>query len=270
MRFFGQLSWFAAASLFLGWSLVASAETPRDTIADLDALAASHSWQELGDHLTDIPPAARDAHWQSLVEQAAIGELTPYANESDSFVESLATLDRYYPTYPSLAQSQKFTDLRAKIGLGVFKQCFDAADAGSVDSEACRNRLLAFVRAKPLRYDVASAAAEMVARKITQAAAAPFLAIAAEAPGGESVCANAKLNDATIAGLDQEPKGSEAKAARYLLGKCWDKLQAPVVEAFAKESPGSLYMKNSCPTLMEHKALTGLRAAQCKGLEKAG
>ncbi|HLI98312.1 MAG TPA: hypothetical protein VKT76_01220 [Bradyrhizobium sp.] len=270
MTFFRQSLHIVLALLFLGWAWSASAEERKDTLADLDALAAAHSWRELGEHLMDIPPAARASHWQGLVEQAAIGELTSYANAAGSFVDRLNVIARYYPIYPSLAQSENFIELRAKIGLSAFRQCFEAADTSRVSAEACRNHLWDFVRAKPLRYDVASAAAEMVAKKFAQATAAPFLAIGAQAPGGEEVCTHAKLNDATLAGLGQEAEEPEAKAARYLLGKCWDKLQAVVVEAFAKESPGSFYMKNTCPTLMEHNALTGLRASRCKGLEKAG
>jgi len=241
-----------------------------DKMADLDALAGAHSWQELGDHLSDIPPEKRDSHWESLVEQSAVGELTPYLNASGSIVERLQMLDRYYPTYPSLAKSDKFLDLRSKIGLGAFKQCFQAADSGDVDPVACRNYLWDFVIAKPLRLDVATNAAHMVAVKFAQATAAPFFAVATQAPGGESVCDDAQLANAVTGGLDQEPTAPEAKGARYLLGKCWDKLQAPVVEAFGKEGAESYYMKNACPALMAHKAISGLRAKRCEGLDKEG
>ncbi|HEY6335718.1 MAG TPA: hypothetical protein VI113_07515 [Alphaproteobacteria bacterium] len=241
-----------------------------DNLADLDALAGAHSWQELGDHLSDIPPEKRDSHWESLVEQSAVGELTPYLNASGSIVERLQILDRYYPTYPSLAKSEKFLDLRSKIGLGAFKQCFEAADSGDVDPVACRNYLWDFVIAKPLRLDVATNAAHMVAVKFAQATAAPFFAVATQAPGGEAVCSDPNLGNAVTGGLDQEPAAPEAKGARCLLGKCWDKLQAPVVDAFANESPQSYYMKNACPALMAHQAISGLRAKRCEGLDKEG
>jgi hypothetical protein len=52
------------------------AEERRDSIADLDALAAQHSWHELGGHLMDIAPAARDAHWQKLVWISAASSLS--------------------------------------------------------------------------------------------------------------------------------------------------------------------------------------------------
>jgi len=48
-------------------------------IAALDALASAQSWSELHDHLTDVSPTKRDAHWERLVEQAALAELSPLA-----------------------------------------------------------------------------------------------------------------------------------------------------------------------------------------------
>ncbi len=242
----------------------------RQTMADLDALAAAKNWRELGDHLNDIAPAERNPHWEALVEQSAIGELTPYVGAAGSILERLEMIDRYYPAFPSLAQSDKFLELRGKVGLEAFKQCFDISEdrgAGTkVSPEACRNHLWDFVRTKPLRHDIASTAAHMIAARFAQATAAPFFAVATQAPGGEATCADAGINDATVAGLGQDPEGPEAKGARFLLAKCWDKLQAPVVDAFARQSPESLYMKNACPALMAHNALTGLRAKRCEGL----
>ena len=67
----------ASRSAEAGAPQVAAAQTkqPGTTIEDLDALAAAQNWAELHDRLTDISPAARDAHWNGLVEQAALGEL---------------------------------------------------------------------------------------------------------------------------------------------------------------------------------------------------
>jgi hypothetical protein len=127
----------AISAICLFWAAPAAAEPRRDNIADLDALAAQRSWQELGDHLMDIPPAARDAHWQSLAEVSALGELRPYATAAGSFNDKLVMLDRYYPTFPSLAQSAKFMELRARIGLDAFRRCFDvAAERGPIPGRA--------------------------------------------------------------------------------------------------------------------------------------
>ncbi|HLJ64967.1 MAG TPA: hypothetical protein VKT70_12720 [Stellaceae bacterium] len=240
----------------------------RASMADLEALATAGNWRELGDHLNDIAPAERNAHWEGLVEQSALGELTPLLGTGGGIVAKLEMIDRYYPSYPSLADSDKFLELRGKVGLETFQQCFEFSEdqTTEVKPEACRNALWNFVTLKPLRYDIATPAAHMVAARFAQATAAPFFAVATQAPHGEAACTDAGINDAVVAGLGQEPQGPEAKGARFLLKTCWDKVQAPVVEAFGKESPGSLYMKNACPTLMAHNALQSLRAKRCEGI----
>jgi hypothetical protein len=106
-------------------------------IADLDALAEAQSWRELHDHLADVSPRLRDAHWKSLVEQAALGELGPLTSPGGSADERLAALARYYPTFPSLADSARFLDLRTAVGLDAFARCFDA----SRDGRQCRDDL---------------------------------------------------------------------------------------------------------------------------------
>ncbi len=52
---------------------------PSDTLAQLEALAAAESWHELGVRLTEVKPTERDDRWNALVEEAAVGELTPLA-----------------------------------------------------------------------------------------------------------------------------------------------------------------------------------------------
>jgi len=275
------LGWLASLAALFSCLAPLPASAAGDTViirrysmGELEALAKASAWQELGDHLSDIDATARDGHWEFLVEQAAIGELTPYVGGAGSIVERLKMIDRYYPAYPSLARSQKFLDLRGKIGLEAFRQCFELSESRGSEKKpspiACRNYLWDFVNTKPLQYDLARNAAHMVAVKFAQATAAPFFAVASFAPGGEAACADKEIGTAAVAGLGQEPTAPEAKGARILLAKCWDSLQTPVVEAFANESAGSDYLKNSCPALMEHKAISGLRAKRCEGIEKAG
>ena len=96
-------------------------------IAELDALAAAKSWSELRGHLTTVRPTARDAHWASLAEQAAIGELTPLVTSPRPFDDRLAALERYATTFPILNDNPKFLALRAAIGLSAFGDCLEHA-----------------------------------------------------------------------------------------------------------------------------------------------
>jgi hypothetical protein len=239
-----------------------SSEASRRLLADLDALAAARNWPELHDRLTDLNPAARDAHWSALVEQAAIGELTPLAAPGGSFAERMAAIERYYPKFPSLAGSPQFLALRASIGLDAFGRCFDEArDAGK-----CLAALERFVHVAPVSADLARGAARLVGLKLNWSISTLFFATGLDAAGGEAVCADPDVAYSTVAALRRPPEGLEAKAARKLAERCWETLATPVVENVAHESAASYYLHNACPILMERKAVTGLRAARCQAL----
>jgi hypothetical protein len=239
-------------------------------IAELDALAAAKSWSELRGHLTTVRPTARDAHWASLAEQAAIGELTPLATSARPFGDRLAALEHYATTFHILNDNPKFLALRASIVLSVFGECLDQA-YGAAD---CRRGLEGFVRTTPksvgtARADLARDAARLVGRKLNRSAAAPFFAIAIEAPAetNGAACADPDLTDAVIAALGRPPDWDEAKAAAALTEACWSTLGTAVVAQVARETGDSYYLGNACPILLQRDALTGLRAARCREIK---
>ena len=239
-------------------------------IAELDALAAAKSWSELRDHLTTVRPTARDAHWASLAEQAAIGELTPLATSARPFGDRLAALEHYATTFQILNDNPKFLALRASIVLSAFGECLEQA-YGAAD---CRRGLESFVRTTPksvgtARADLARDAARLVGRKLNRSAAAPFFAIAIEAPAETNVaaCTDPDLTDAVIAALGRPPDWDEAKAAEALTEACWSTLGTAVVAQVARETGDSYYLGNACPILLRRDALTGLRAARCREIK---
>jgi len=237
--------------------------------AELDALAAAKSWGELRGQLTNVKPTARDAHWASLAEQAAFGELTPLANSARPFSDRLAALEHYATTFQVLADNPKFLALRASIGLAAYGDCLEQGYGSSLAD--CRRELEEFVRATPdgigtARADLARDAARLVGRKLNRPAAAPFFAIAIEAPAGanDAVCGDADLATAVIAALGRPPDWNEAKAAATLTEACWKTLGPAVVAQVARETGDSYYLGNSCPILLKRDALTGLREARCR------
>jgi hypothetical protein len=237
-------------------------------IAELDALAEAKSWSELRDHLTTVRPTSRDAHWASLAEQAAIGELTPLATSARPFGDRLAALEHYATTFQVLNDNPKFLALRASIVLSAFGECLEY---GAAD---CRRGLEGYVRTTPksigtARADLARDAARLVGRKLNRSAAAPFFAIAIDAPAETSAaaCTDPDLTDAVIAALGRPPDWDEAKAAATLTEACWSTLNAAVVAQVARETGDSYYMGNACPILLQRDALTGLRAARCREIK---
>jgi uncharacterized caspase-like protein len=239
-------------------------------IAELDALAAAASWSELRGHLTTVRPTARDAHWASLAEQAAIGELTPLATSARPFGDRLAALEHYAATFQILNDNPKFLALRASIVLSAFGECLEQT-YGTAD---CHRGLEGFVRTTPksagtARADLARGAARLVGRKLNRSAAAPFFAIAIEAPAETNVaaCTDPDLMEAVIAALGRPPDWDEAKAAATLTEACWSTLGTAVVAQVARETGDSYYLGNACPILLQRDALTGLRAARCREIK---
>jgi hypothetical protein len=237
-------------------------EAAKQLIADLDALAAARNWPELHDRLTDLNPAARDAHWDELVEQAAIGELTAQSAPGGSFAERMAAIERYYPKFPSLSGSSQFLTLRASIGIDAFGRCFDEAH----DRAKCLGALERFVHVAPVSVDLARGAARLVGLKLNRSTSALFFAAGLDAAGGEAVCRDADVVYSTVAALQRPPDWRDAKSARTIAERCWETLGTAVVENVAHETAGSYYLRNACPILMERNALTGLRAARCQAL----
>jgi uncharacterized caspase-like protein len=243
--------------------LTTSAPPAGEAIAQLEALAAAESWHELGAHLTEVKPTERDDRWNALVEQAALGELTPLAAASSgSAHERLAAVERYYPAFPSLRGSQKFLALRSTIGLDAFGRCFDNAQGREL--QKCRDRLDRFVHTAPMSAQLAREAGVLVVHKLNHGNAAPFFAMAFEAPHGDLVCTAPELATAVIAGLDWPGDSLETKSALLLADKCWASLQTEIVAEVARETPGSYYVQNSCPILLKYNAVTGLPAARCR------
>src|SRR5215510_5839379 len=240
----------------------AMSEAAKRVMADLDALAAARNWAELHDRLTDLNPAARDAHWNALVEQAAIGELAPQTAPGGTFAERMAAIERYYPKFPSLSGSPQFLALRASIGLDAFARCFEETQQPA----RCLSALERFVHVAPVSADLARGAARLVGLKLNRSTSALFFAAGLDAAGGEAVCSDADLTYATVTALQRPPDWREAKAARKLAERCWDALGSAVVEHVAHETAESYYLRNACPILLERNAITGLRAARCQAL----
>jgi len=245
--------------------LTTSAPPPSEAIAQLEALAATESWHELGARLTEVKPTERDDRWTTLVEQAALGELTPLAASSSGAPdERFAAVEHYYPAFPSLRGSQKFLALRSSIGLDAFGRCFDDAQGAAL--QKCRDRLDRFVHTAPMSAQLAREAGVLVVHKLNHGNAAPFFAMAFEAPHGELVCTAPELATAVIAGLGWPGDSLEAKSALALADTCWTSLQTEIVAEAARETPDSYYVHNSCPILMKHNALTGPHTARCRAL----
>ncbi len=231
-------------------------------MAALDALAAGESWGELHDHLSDVSPTKRDAHWEGLVEKAAIAELTALDAPGGSAEERLAAIARYYPKFSSLRRSKDFLSLRAKVGLEAFSLCFDARGD-------CRDELERFVHAGPITADLAQGAAHVIGVGVNRQISSIYYALGLDSPGGETICADKELQYDIIVGLELPPHYREAKAALAVADRCWDAVKGVVTGNAAKETPTSYFMGNACPILIRRDALAGLPPGACQTAARA-
>jgi hypothetical protein len=128
--------------------------------------AAARSWAITAWTFPRSPATRIGRRWSS---KPAIGELTPYATAVGSFNDKLVMLDRHYPTFPSLAPSAKFAELRAMIEIDAFGRCRKVATERRADPVPCRNRVKDCAGAEPIevttaRSDTACHAVALVER----------------------------------------------------------------------------------------------------------
>ena len=179
-----------------------------------------------------------------------------------SSFERLATIERYYPAFPSLADSKRFLELRTTIGLDAFARCLDATNG----AKQCRDDLERFVRIAPVSAALAQGAASLIGTKFNRQAASLFIIPGLDAPDGTALCMDSELASYVVAGFGLSPDYREAKAARAIAERCWESLKTEIAANVARVTDASYYLQNACPSLIQHKALAGLREKRCQAV----
>jgi len=208
-----------------------------------------------------VKPTERDNRWNALVEQAALGELTPLAASSGSSDERLAAVERYYPAFPSLRGSQKFLALRRPSDLTHLAAV--STTPRGLELQKCRDRLDRFVHTAPMSAQLAREAGVLVVHKLNHGNAAPFFAMAFEAPHGDLVCAAPELATAVIAGLDWPSDCSRPSGASTPPTNAGRAYRRDRGRSRARDTR-QLLCPQQLSHLMKHNAATGLHAARCR------
>ena len=226
--------------------------------ADLAALDKQQSWQELFSHLGDIPPAKRDASWQSFLDHASVGVLKSLtgASEGATFADSVTR------QYPRIKSNKEFMALRADVGIRGLDEC--VSERGD-EAGKCAEAFVAFVDADPTNLDLAWRAGESLTRAVPSAAV-PFFKRAL-AKKTTTQCSADALKMAITAGLSLAPKDPRVADAQVIGGTvCWDGLKDTLVERFTTGT--SDYRRNVCGFMRAKKdVLSGLAIRQCDALK---
>jgi hypothetical protein len=238
-------------------ALTARADTPT-TMADLDALAKSHSWAELIARGTAVPPTTRTLQWNALVIQAVNGALeTPRSND-----DALGFVASVLETYPFLRTDGQFMTARSQLGLKAFETCF--ADSG--DPSVCNDRFKPFVSTDQTNEPFAFAAGALVSRSFSnKSVAMPYFYWALKSGKLAAKCGDAAVKDALVASFELDASRSEVKQAQEIaFGSCWPALKGDT-DTIAAITSDDAHLRNSCAGLLAHKAaLSSTREIKCK------
>ncbi len=254
----GHMRTMVIALVVAAWASRANGGTPKFSIDDLQTLDKQQAWQELFDHLGDIPPAKRDAKWQGFLERSALGILKAH----EARVEEAASFaDLVTRQYPQVKSSKAFMARRAEVGLRGLEACVNAE---AIDS--CLEGYLAFVDADPGNLDLAWRAGVLVA-KGDHAGAVPFFRRGLGGKKNAKLCGEPSLEVAVGSALSLDPKDPRVADAKLIGGDlCWDQLKEGLVGRFADGNDN--YRRNSCGFLKTKKdALGPLSLRQCNAIK---
>jgi hypothetical protein len=218
MRLLEKTLTFARSTLaFVAVSLAASlaSANPPYTMADLEALRARGSFQELVDHIEDVAPAARTPQWDGLLLEGAKGVLANLSGRSDT-LEAFWATETLVRRYPSLRNSRELLAKRAEIGKTAIQACFRAR----YNDEACLNRGRDFIAVCPNDRELDVAVGKIVRQNQNHHAAVPFFYAAVNGVENSPYCGDEDLRLAVVAGLALPPEWDNAKLARALATQC--------------------------------------------------
>jgi hypothetical protein len=231
-------------------------------MADLRSLAQQKAWSELVDHLEDIPPANRDAEWQSLAQQAGLGALTLAGQRGpvDGIYLSEALLQRY----PVLKDSKDFMSKRAELGAQAFARCFQK----DLWADSCAAHIKAFVEADRTNQDLAFRLGKLLPPRSFGRLAIPAFAVAIQKKD-DPRCQDPDVKRAVLSGLSVPKAGNEdivAESVQLGSNLCWQALQPSITDRMGGDPTD--YLKNTCPFVMAKRSLSIVMSKACEAVLK--
>jgi hypothetical protein len=238
-------------------SAAASAADTKYEMADLQALEKQSSWEELVNHLEDIPPSKRDATWMGLAERSCSGLLDGVKIDEHEAESAIYLADRILKRYPALKQSKAFMAKRADVGLKAFGYTYSNYRHSAGDDQWIE-QMKAFVKDDAVTADLPQRAAKKVQVYLVAYCAWPFWKMAIDRGG--AVCKDADFQKSVVAAIDDGVWKEETVDTAQ--NKCWADMKAPLLAAF-DDAKKSGFRKNACPMLKSKGALSGAQAAKC-------
>ena len=237
----------AACLLMLLAALPAHAQRKPATMADLKALQASQSWQELSQSLGDVPAAKRDAQWESIATTTAL-QLLGKAAGSKQPGDTFGSAENLLEQFPQLAKNKAFMDQRAEVGMAALKECYGQ---NSWWATGCNRELVRFTERDPSNDNLQFAAGKLARLNNRHAYAAPWFESALSKGATPTRCADPDVGMAVTSALflpSSEEFKSQIKAAQAIALQYCSVQMRPVLLKQALES-NSYFVANGCSAL---------------------
>jgi hypothetical protein len=222
------------------------------TMGDLKALAAKAQWQELLQHIEDVPPAKRGAEWDDLLERSATELLTQYGTESSGY-SAFSSAERLVERYPALTKSERFMAKRFEVSKLAFQSCL----AESYNASECLRSMQDFLKVGSPPPEVAFHFGKLVRGKLNHYLAVPFFHRGLQGrPANAPECADQDLGLAVKAGLGLPPPEENARLAREIAGeRCFGTLEKALVAQLVARDSSGYEAENICGVLKAKGAL---------------
>ncbi len=144
------------------------------SMSDLKALAEQESWQELYEHLEDIPPGKRDDQWKGLGEKAVVNLLGAMKIEPNyGYEHVIATMDAVQKRYPTIGKTKGFLNKRMEVGIEAFKKTFSNYRHSGYD-DPWRHAIVKFVMDDPTTVELPLRAAKMQSNLLIESTTVPL------------------------------------------------------------------------------------------------
>ena len=220
-------------------------------MADLKALSGKGQWEELIQHIEDVPPSKRNAEWDALLERAATELMTQYSNSSG--YAAFRSAELLVERYPALTKSARFMAKRFEVSTVAFQNCL----AETYDGSECLRSMQDFLKVGSPPPDVAFQFGKLVRGKLNHHLAVPFFHRGLQGkPANAPECADQDLGLAVKSGLALPPAEENARLARDIAGEsCFGVLESVIVAQLTARGSDSFDAKNICDVLKAKGAL---------------
>jgi hypothetical protein len=234
------------------------------SMQDLQALDRQHQWTELLDAADRVKPAARTADWTRLVTAAATHIAEQIERTGTSGLRQAERLIGVVPAaehrYGFLVADAGYLDAKGKALHGVVTACQREALAGC-------GAVVASLADGVTKFPpgTAKAIALLVAGDHAVADSVHFWALAVD--DDKDACSHPQLPRAVVGALRDASAAAQVADAQRVAVACFAALEPALVDELVATKDDarqrSLYLRNACPVLKAHGAMTIVKKKKC-------